>query len=101
MSRTVHHRRPFRRVAFFFLVLLLPVAAWSVWDYVEARRLSTTVREIQSRGEPIASNSQPRVPEQFNSSAGAYYDAAAMLMDRSALSESRRLSTTSAATARR
>ena len=87
MSRTVHHRRRFRRVAFFFLVLLLPVAAWSLWDYVEARRLSTTVREIQSRGEPIASKSQPRVPEQFHSSAGAYYDAAAMLMDRSALSE--------------
>jgi hypothetical protein len=87
MSRTIHHRRRFRRVAFFFLLLLLPVAAWSLWDYVEAWRLSTTVREIQSRGEPIAANGQPRVPEQFHSSAAAYYDAAAMLMDRSALSE--------------
>ena len=87
MSRTVHHRRRFRRFVFFFLILLLPVAAWSLWDYIEARRLSTAVREIQSRGEPVASKSQPRVPPQFHSSAGAYYDAAAMLMERSALSE--------------
>ena len=77
MSRPVHHRRRFRRVVFFFLVLLLPVAAWSLWDYIEARRLSTAVREIQSRGEPVASKNQPRVPPQFHSSAGAYYDAAA------------------------
>ena len=55
MSRPVHHRRRFRRIVFFFLILLLPVAAWSLWDYIEARRLSTAVREIQSRGEPVAS----------------------------------------------
>jgi hypothetical protein len=87
MSGAFHRRRGPRRFVIRFLLLLLPVAAWSLWDYVEARRLSTVVREIQSRGEPIASNSQPRVPQQFHVSAGAYYDAAAMLMDRSTLSD--------------
>jgi hypothetical protein len=87
MSTAAHHRRGPRRFVIRFLILLLPVAAWSLWDYVEARRLSSMVREIQARGEPIESNSQPRVPQQFPASAGAYYDAAALLMDRATLSD--------------
>ena len=86
MSGTSRTRRRFRRIVFVLLVLLLPVAAWSLWDYVEARRLSGVVREIQARGEPVKSPGSGR-PAQFHSSAGAYYDAAAMLMDRSTLSE--------------
>jgi len=86
MSGTARTRRGFRRLVFVLLVLLLPVAAWSLWDYVEARRLSSVVREIQARGEPVTSRGSG-MPARFHSSAGAYYDAAAMLMDRSALSE--------------
>ena len=87
MSAPAHSRRGLRRFVILLLILLLPIAAWSLWDYVEARRLSSVVNEIQARGEPIASKSQPRVPQQFHVSAGAYYDAAAMLMDRATLSD--------------
>ena len=86
MSGTAHIRRGFRRLVLVLLILLLPIAAWSLWDYVEARRLSSAVREVQAHGEPVTS-AIPRVPAQFHSSAGAYYDAAALLMDRRALSE--------------
>ena len=80
-------RRSFlRRAAIAALAVLLPVAAWSAWDYVEARRLSSAVKEIQARGEPVATP-VPSVPRQYQSSAGAYYDAAAVLIDRAALAE--------------
>jgi hypothetical protein len=75
-----------RRAALIALALLLPIAAWSAWDYLEARRLSSAVKEIQSRGEPVTAPA-PRVPRQYQRSAGAYYDAAAVLIDRAALSE--------------
>lgn len=75
-----------RRAAIIALAVLLPIAAWSAWDYVEARRLSSAVKEIQARGEPVATPTR-RVPRQFQRSAGAYYDAAAVLIDRTALSE--------------
>jgi hypothetical protein len=75
-----------RRAAIIALAALVPGAAWSAWDYVEARRLSSAVKEIQSRGEPVTTPIR-RVPRQFQRSAGAYYDAAAVLIDRAALSE--------------
>ncbi len=79
----------FRRAAITVLVVLLPCAAWSLWDYVEARRLSAAVKEIQSRGEPIVSAAIPYTPFKLPpaTNAGAYYDAAAMLIDRAGLSD--------------
>jgi hypothetical protein len=68
------------------VAVLLPIATWSAWDYVEARRLSSAVKEIQSRGEPVV-RAAPRVPRQFERSAGAYYDAAAVLIDRTGLAD--------------
>jgi hypothetical protein len=75
-----------RRAAISALVVLLPIAAWSAWDYAEARRLSAAVKEIQARGEPVATPAR-RVPGRFQSSAGAYYDAAAVLIDRATLTD--------------
>ena len=75
-----------RRTAIIALAVLLPIAAWSAWDYAEARRLSSAVKEIQSRGEPVV-RPAPRVPRQFHRSAGAYYDAAAVLIDRAGLAD--------------
>jgi hypothetical protein len=73
-------------VAIVVLAALVPIAAWSAWDYVEARRLSSAVKEIQSRGEPVTTPIR-RLPREFQRSAGAYYDAAAVLIDRAALSD--------------
>ena len=77
----------FRRAAILVLVVLLPCAAWSLWDYVEARRLSAAVKAIQSHGEPIGAASIPTAPYELppQSNAGAFYDAAALLVDRAAL----------------
>jgi hypothetical protein len=78
-----------RRIGITLLVLLLPVAAWSLWDYVEARRLSAAVKQIQSRGEPIVSGAADgRHPWPMpQHSAGVYYEAAAILTDRVGLAE--------------
>lgn len=75
-------RHRFRRVAIVAFILLVPVAAWSMWDYIEARRLAGLAREIQSRGEPVEV-----APEKFGDferaeNAARYYDAAAALLDR-------------------
>ena len=78
----------FRRAAIVLLLWLLPVAAWSLWDYVEARRLSAAVKATAS-GEPTSPGTAPGsypFPAPQNS-AGVYYEAAALLMDRSTLSE--------------
>jgi hypothetical protein len=75
-----------RRFAIVLLIALVPAAAWSAWDYVEARRLSKIVKDIQSRHEPVTSPA-PGVAGNLQNSAGAYYDAAAVLMDRAALAD--------------
>lgn len=40
-----------RRFAILACLLLLPMFAFAVWDYVAARRLSSSIEEIRSRGE--------------------------------------------------
>lgn len=78
-----------RRIAIVVLALLVPVALWSAWDYIEARRLSSFVKTLQARGEPIqsAASRRPHVYPPPTRSAGVYYEAAALLMDRAGLSE--------------
>jgi len=88
MTGTVSRPR-MRRLGIGLLILLLPVGAWSLWDYVEARRLSAAVKDIQSRGEPIVSGAtggQYPFPIPHDS-AGIYYEAAALLTDRASLAE--------------
>lgn len=73
-------RLRFRRFAIRVLVVLLPIAAWTMWDYVEARRLARLVDEIRAKGEPVS------IVRMYNALPGAeqavrYYDAAAALVD--------------------
>jgi hypothetical protein len=73
-----------RRLAMAALVLLVPVASWSAWDYIEARRLARQVAAISARGEAVQSS--PRVPYVDRpDNAARYYEAAAALLDRTPL----------------
>jgi hypothetical protein len=78
-----------RRIGIVVLALLVPVALWSAWDYIEARRLSSFVKTLQARGEPVqsAASRRPHVYPPPTRSAGVYYEAAGLLMDRAGLSE--------------
>jgi hypothetical protein len=78
-------RSKWRRRAIVLFVLLLPVAAWTLWDYIEARRLSSAVREIQRRGEPITTLKPQTRVEDSPKNAARYYDAAGSLLDRTPL----------------
>jgi hypothetical protein len=73
-----------RRFAIAALVLLLPLATWSAWDYIEARRLARAVADIKARGESV--QPRPRVPYVDRpDNAARYYEAAAAVLDRTAL----------------
>jgi hypothetical protein len=75
-------RRWLRRVAMVAVIVLAPVVAYSVWDYVELRRLIREIQAIRARGEPVEDRLVVRdysrlSPDQQR--AGDYYLAAAML----------------------
>ena len=74
--------RTFAIVAF---IILLPVAAVTTWDYVEARRLAALVDGIRASGEPVSLARVVRRAEPGD--AARYYDAAAALLDTSGLYE--------------
>jgi len=71
-----------RRAAIIIFVLLLPVAAHALWDYIEARRLSSAVEAIRQRGERLhfgkSGEGRPITPEQKQAS--RYYGAAGILV---------------------
>ncbi len=58
-------------------ILLLPVVAYNVWDYVESRRLQSRLRAIERRGEPTSTAHDQRPAgdaaraERFYRAAGA------------------------------
>jgi len=71
-----------RRVAIAAFVVLLPLAAHSLWDYVEVRRLVSEIEAIRAKGEPVSEReavggNQP-VPSKEHGAA-SYYLAGAML----------------------
>src|ERR687891_2914864 len=71
-----------RRFAIAAFVVLLPVAAHSLWDYLEVRRLVREIEAIRAKGEPVSEReavggNQPLPAEQHG--AGSYYLAGAML----------------------
>jgi len=76
-----------RRRAIVLFVLLLPIAAWNAWDYIEARRLSRAVNEIRRRGEPVTTLRPHTRVEDAPNNAARFYDAAGALLDRSPLYE--------------
>lgn len=71
-----------RRVAIVAFVVLLPLAAHSLWDYIEIRRLVREIEAIRAKSEPVSEReavggNQPLPSEQHG--AGSYYLAGAML----------------------
>lgn len=48
-------RMGFRRFAIGCFILLLPIAAHALWDYVESRRLFAAIDDLRQRGEPVSS----------------------------------------------
>lgn len=80
-SSTYRVRPALRGFAIAAFAVLLPLAAHSLWDYVETRRLVREVEAIRARGEPVtewdAVGSRPLASEP--SGAAAYYLAGAML----------------------
>ena len=51
--KTVRVRPGFRRAAIVLFILLLPVAAHALWDYIEIRRLVREIDAIRAKGEPV------------------------------------------------
>jgi hypothetical protein len=78
-------RSPVRRLGIVVFVLLLPVAVWSLWDYIEARRLSRAVKDIRGRGEPVTMGRAQTRAEDAPRNAARFYDAAGSLLDRAPL----------------
>jgi hypothetical protein len=71
-----------RRVAIAAFVVLLPLAAHSLWDYIEIRRLVWEIEAIRAKGAPVSEReavggNQP-VPSKEHGAA-SYYLAGAML----------------------
>jgi hypothetical protein len=84
-ARPVSARRvrpALRRAAIAAFVVLLPLAAHSLWDYIEIRRLVREIEVIRAKGEPVSEREalggiQPLPSEEHG--AGSYYLAGAML----------------------
>jgi hypothetical protein len=75
-------RPTLRRVAIAVFAVLLPLAAHSLWDYIEIRRLVGEIEAIRAKGEPVSEReavggNQPLPAEQHG--AASYYLAGAML----------------------
>ena len=71
-----------RRFAIVAFAILLPIAAHSLWDYVEVRRLVHEIESIRAKGEPVSEREavggeQPVPTEEHG--AASYYLAGAML----------------------
>ena len=85
MSETVSASRvrpAVRRLAIIAFVILVPIAAHSLWDYIELRRLVREIESIRAKGEPVSETldypSPPPAPSGTPDAAG-YYLAGAML----------------------
>lgn len=71
-----------RRLAIVAFVVLLPLAAHSLWDYIEIRRLVGQIEAIRAQGEPVSEReavggNQPMPSKEHG--AASYYLAGAML----------------------
>jgi hypothetical protein len=82
MSESVPARprriRPWlRRFAIAAFAVLLPIAAHSMWDYVEIRRLAREIQQIIDRGEPVTLANEPRPSSPRD--AASYYIAGGVL----------------------
>lgn len=78
---TINARPTIRRMAIAAFVVLLPVAAHRLWDYIEVQRLVREIERIQEQREPVteqeAAGRRDVRPE--NAGAASYYTAAGVL----------------------
>jgi hypothetical protein len=79
-----------RRLAIVVFLLLVPIAAHATWDYIESRRLFTTIDALRQRGEPVSRDmlgrwKTPATLEEYR--AARYYEAAAALAHRDVRTE--------------
>jgi hypothetical protein len=74
-----------RRVAIAACIVLTPIAIWTAWDYVEARRLAAVVRAVKARGEPVTTRPQAAANVSSPDNAARYYNAAGALLDSTGL----------------
>jgi hypothetical protein len=81
MSRPV--RPAVRRFAIAAAIVLLPIAAWTAWDYVEASRLAAVVEDLRARNEPVVPSHYTNRVVDRPDNAARYYEAAAALLDSS------------------
>lgn len=87
MTEPVNTRRVrpgFRRAAIIVVVLLLPVAAHALWDYVEIRRLVREIDAIRAKGEPVTEQEAGRGYRRLSAEedlAARHFRAAAALAD--------------------
>ena len=73
-------RPRFRKFAIAAFILLVPIALFTLWDYIEARRLGAAVKALREAKQPLTtqpSNNQAMRPD----NAARYYDAASALVD--------------------
>ncbi|HEX6975262.1 MAG TPA: hypothetical protein VF147_12745, partial [Vicinamibacterales bacterium] len=70
-----------RRLAIAACVVLFPLATWSLWDYIELRRLTAEIESIQAKGEPVSERQTVAVHPSASddATAGSYYLAGAAL----------------------
>jgi hypothetical protein len=84
----VRIRRGFRRFAIVAFAILLPIAAWSLWDYIEGVRLARAIQAIHAKGDPVSEYEITRfhVPAtEEQQRASRYYLAAAVLASGSSI----------------
>jgi len=77
---TFNVRPAMRRIAMVAFVVLLPIAAHGLWDYLEVQRLVREIERIQAKREPVTEQEAGRqdvAPE--DAGAASYYSAAGIL----------------------
>ena len=79
-------RPRFRKLAIGAFVLLIPIALFALWDYIEARRLGAAVKALREAKQPLTTPS-PSMNSMRPDNASRYYDAASALVDLSDTSE--------------
>jgi hypothetical protein len=75
-------RRSIRRLAIAAGIILMPIAAHTLWDYIELRRLIGEIEAIRDRGEPVRIGYDLNEPLTGARYAGSYYVAAGLLYPR-------------------
>ena len=73
-------RPRFRRVAIAAFIVLIPIALFALWDYIEARRLGAAVKALREAKQPLTTQSSFSDATRPDNAA-RYYNAASSLVD--------------------